>query len=201
PKVKCSDCYNRNFDVFTDQVARSHLEGKIFIVTYAIRTDDTCIFLAADLDKTTWGEDILAYKDAANRLGVDVAIEISKSGNGAHAWIFFSEPILAKSARQLGTIIMALASRNRYTMSLESYDRFFPNQDTIPKGGFGNLIALPLQKEARERGKTVFIDHTFNPYPDQWAYLAGRKRLSLNDLNTILSTIKETGIIQAELST
>lgn len=201
PKIKCSNCHNKNFDIFTDQVARSHLEGKIFIGTYAIRADDTCIFLAADFDKTTWKEDIIAYKNAASQLGVDVAIEISKSGNGAHAWVFFSEPLQAKSVRQLGTIIMALASRDRYTMSLESYDRFFPNQDTMPKGGFGNLIALPLQKEARDNGRTIFVDDTFNIYPDQWLYLSERKRLSLNDLNSILSTIKETSSLKAELLT
>jgi len=201
PRIKCSDCHNRNFDIFTDQVARSHLEGKIIIGTYAIRTDDTCVFLAADFDKTTWKEDIIAYKNAASQLGVDVAIEISKSGNGAHAWIFFSEPLSARSARQLGTVIMALASRDRYTMSLESYDRFFPNQDTIPKGGFGNLIALPLQKDARENGKTVFVDDSFNQYPDQWKYLSERKRLSLNDLNTILTTVKTGGTLQIELLT
>ncbi len=190
PKVKCSDCSYKNFDIFTDQVARLHLEGKIIIGTYAIRTDDSCIFLAADFDKTTWKEDIIAYKHGACQLGVDVAIEISKSGNGAHAWIFFSEPVSAKFARQLGTIIMATASRDRYSMSLESYDRFFPNQDTLPKGGFGNLIALPLQKHARENGKTIFVDEKFNPLPDQWEFLSQRKRLSLDDVYNILKTEK-----------
>jgi len=153
PKTKCSECPNRAFLQLDEKIIRSHLEGKITIGTYTIREDDTCIFLAADFDKTTWQVDVEAYKKAAIDMGIEIYIERSRSGNGAHAWLFFSEPIKARLARQVGSIIIVKASLQRHNLSLESYDRFFPSQDTLPKGGFGNLIALPLQKIPRQNGK------------------------------------------------
>ncbi|MEA1926932.1 MAG: DEAD/DEAH box helicase family protein, partial [Candidatus Auribacterota bacterium] len=186
PQTKCSKCPNRAFLALDAQAARMHLEGKISIGTYAIRKDDTCTFLAADFDKMSWSDDVIAYKNAARELGIDVAVERSRSGNGAHAWIFFSQPVPARLARQLGTVIMSRASSNRYTLTLDSHDRFFPSQDFLPKGGFGNLIALPLQKVAREQGNTVFVNDEIIPYPDQWGFLARQKRLSLDDIMSVL---------------
>jgi len=186
PKVKCADCKNRNFFKLDQDAIRSHLEGKITIGTYAIKENDTCRFIAADFDKKSWQEDVLEYKNSATQMGIDVAVEKSRSGNGAHAWIFFSEDVPAYLARQLGTMIVSCASANRYSMSLESYDRFFPSQDSIPSGGFGNLIALPLQKQMREMGNTEFLDDNFFPYRDQWEYLSSCKRLSENDVRNLL---------------
>ncbi len=189
PHVKCSECPNQAFVELDARAVRAHLEGRISIGTYSIRKDDTCTFLAADFDKVTWSEDAIIYKKAAQELRVEIAIERSRSGNGAHAWIFFSQPVPARLARQLGTAIMVRASSRRYTLSLDSHDRFFPSQDFIPKGGFGNLIALPLQKQAREQGNTVFVNDDMIPYEDQWEFLSRQRRLSLDDVVSVLKEI------------
>jgi len=176
-KVKCGECPNQAFLPLDDFAIKSHLQGTDTLGTYAIKDDDTCIFLACDFDGDGWEKDVLSYKNAAALLAIEVSVEISRSGNGAHAWLFFNEFVTAKSARQLGTLILAKANENRPKMKLSSYDRFFPNQDYIPKGGFGNLIALPLQRQAREKSRTVFIDNDFLPINDQWEYLANIKKI------------------------
>jgi len=167
PETKCSECRNRVFIPLDENVIRKHLEGTITVGTYAIRNDDTCTFLAADFDKENWQKDVLAYKQESEKLGITVYLERSRSGNGAHAWIFFKDPAPARLARQLGSILLSHAMRACRSIRFESYDRFFPNQDTLPKGGFGNLIALPLQRLPRKAGNSVFVDDNFNPYPDQ----------------------------------
>jgi len=172
PKIKCSECPNRVFIPLDQTVIRGHLEGTITIGSYAIREDDTSTFLAADFDKEQWQPDVAAYRDASRKLGIETYIERSRSGNGAHAWIFFKDPIPARLARQLGTIVLTHAIGERHRLRFESYDRFFPNQDTLPKGGFGNLIALPLQRIPRKAGNSVFVDDNFNPWPDQWDFLS-----------------------------
>jgi len=182
PRVKCSECLHQAFPPLDEAAARDHLTGRSVIGTYAIRRDNTCVFLAADFDGSGWREDIRAYRDAAREIGVEVAVERSRSGDGGHAWIFFEEPTSALLARRLGTLIVAKASALHPAMSLASYDRFFPNQDTLPVGGFGNLIALPLQAKAREVGNSLFVNDEFEPYSDQWAFLSevprvGRERL------------------------
>lgn len=182
PKIKCSVCRNRIFMPLDESVIRGHLEGAITIGTYAIRVDDTCTFLAADFDKEQWQQDVAAYRDASRKLGIESYIERSRSGNGAHAWIFFKEPVPARLARQIGTIILSCAIGERHRLRFESYDRFFPNQDTIPKGGFGNLIALPLQRIPRKLGNSVFVDDNFNPWPDQWDFLSKIRLLSNTDI-------------------
>jgi superfamily II DNA or RNA helicase len=186
PKIKCTNCLHRDFIPLDESVIRRHLEGKITIGTYTIRDDDTCTFLSADFDKENWQQDVLAYKKAGKEFGINIAVERSRSGNGAHAWIFFQQPIQAQIARRLGTIILTRAISERCSIALESYDRFFPSQDTIPKGGFGNLIALPLQRLLRKHGNTVFVDDDFSPYPDQWSYLAGTHLLSNEEASEII---------------
>jgi hypothetical protein len=186
PQVKCSECPSQAFTKLDDQAVRDHLQGKHTIGTYAIREDDTCTFLAADFDGGGWAQDALAYRSAGRDLGIQIEIERSRSGEGAHAWIFFSEPVPARKARQLGTAIVARAHAVRHTMSLDTYDRFFPSQDNLPKGGFGNLIALPLQREAREKGNSVFLDESLEPAADQWAALAASRKLAYRDLTEIL---------------
>lgn len=189
PQIKCTNCQNKDFIKLDSEVIESHLKGYFTIGTYAIRKDDRCIFLATDFDNYTWFNDAIAYKNAGRELNIDIAIERSRSGNGAHAWIFFIEPVPAAKARQLGDIILTKASSLQTTITLDSYDRFFPNQDLLPNGGFGNLIALPLQKKARMNGNSVFIDEFGDPYVDQWEFLANVYCLSMLELNEIISNI------------
>ena len=186
PRVKCSECMHQAFPPLDEAAARDHLTGKCVIGTYAIRQDNSCVFIAADFDGKGWKEDVLAYRDAARELGIDVAIERSRSGNGGHAWIFFSEPVSALMARRLGTLIVAKASSFHPAMSLASYDRFFPNQDVLPAGGFGNLIALPLQAKPRELGNSVFLDENMEPCFDQWEYLSTLPRINPERLAELL---------------
>jgi hypothetical protein len=188
PSIKCSDCSHQKFPQLNESAAELHLKGIQTIGTYAINGDDTCNFLACDFDENSWKEDVLTYKEAARELGVDVSIERSRSGNGGHAWIFFEEFIHARTARSLGTLILAKCSEVNVRLSLDSYDRFFPSQDYLPKGGFGNLIALPLQKTSRDSGNCCFIDNSLNVYDDQWAYLSQVRRLSKQELHSILDS-------------
>jgi superfamily II DNA or RNA helicase len=186
PQIRCTDCPHQAFPRLDEAAAREHLTGKAVIGTYAIREDHGCVFLAADFDGAGWRDDIRAYREAGREIGVEVAVERSRSGNGGHAWIFFGEPVPALMARRLGTLLVAKASARRPAMSLTTYDRFFPNQDVLPDGGFGNLIALPLQSKPREEGNTVFLDDDFEPHPDQWAYLASLPRVGRERLDDLL---------------
>jgi hypothetical protein len=187
PPVKCSECANRMFLPVTDQIIMDHLQGRQVVGVYPMLQDDTCFFLAADFDKTTWREDVEAFRDTCTGLNIPVAIERSRSGNGAHAWFFFAESVPASTARTLGCYLITETMSRRHQLSMESYDRLFPSQDTLTKGGFGNLIALPFQHEPRQAGNTVFLDEHFIPYADQWAYLASIRRLELEVIHRIAS--------------
>ncbi|MBN2646062.1 MAG: DEAD/DEAH box helicase family protein, partial [Desulfuromonadaceae bacterium] len=182
PRVKCGDCNQRQLLPVTDQVIYDHLAGKQTIGVYPLLSDDSCYFLAADFDEADWREDAQAFMQSCRELGIPAALEISRSGNGAHAWIFFAEPVQAREARQLGAALISHTCERTRQLSLTSYDRLFPNQDTMPKGGFGNLIALPLQKQPRESGRSVFVDEHLQPYSDQWAFLASIRPMSRRDL-------------------
>jgi len=139
---------------------------------YPLLPDDTCWFLAADFDENEWRRDVLALAETCRRNQIPVAIERSRSGNGAHAWIFFADAVPAGSARRLGVYLISQTMERLPEIGFKSYDRFFPSQDTMPSGGFGNLIALPLQGRARSAGNSVFVDEALAPHPDQWAFLA-----------------------------
>lgn len=178
PKIKCADCLNQSFVPFNAKIILRHLKGEINIGAYAIEKDNSCRFLAVDFDNEKWFNDMILFKKEGAKLGIDVALERSRSGNGGHAWIFFSKPIPAILARKLGSIIMTQAMRQSSQLKLSSYDRFFPNQDFMPKGGFGNLIALPLQGTSQEKGNTVFIDENMKPFMDQWKYLSSVQKIS-----------------------
>ncbi|MCL4462216.1 MAG: DEAD/DEAH box helicase [Nitrospirae bacterium] len=186
PKVRCGDCTQRVFLPVTDQVIYGHLTGKHTIGVYPLLGDDTCCFLSADFDEADWKADARAFIESCKELDIPAALEVSRSGNGAHVWIFFSDPVPAREARQLGALLISHTCDRTRQLSLSSYDRFFPNQDTLPKGGFGNLIALPLQKLPREKGGSVFVDGHFEPYPDQWAFLSSMKSLSKTGLENAL---------------
>ena len=188
PRVKCSECSHQAFRPLDESAAKDHLLGKTTIGTYAIREDDTCVFLACDFDEKDWCDDVTVYRRAGLELGVDVAVERSRSGNGAHAWIFFAEPVPARLARLLGTMLLTRTTEQRHALGVKSFDRFFPSQDYLPttRHGFGNLIALPLQKGPREAGNSVFVDADMKPYPNQWTYLAGVRRLSSQELRSLV---------------
>ncbi len=186
PTIKCSDCSHQKFSPLNAMAVGAHLRGSATIGTYAIRADDTCSFLACDFDESSWQADLLAFCETANSLGVDLAMERSRSGKGGHAWIFFADPVPARLARSLGTLISAKCSERNIRLSLESYDRFFPTQDFLPRGGFGNLIALPLQKTPRENGNSCFIDDSFEVIADQWAYLSSVRRLYKYEVDLLL---------------
>ena len=187
PRIKCGDCSNRLLIPMSDAVIYDHLAGKHVVGVYPLLEDDTCYFLAADFDEADWRDDARAFMQSCEELGVPAALEISRSGNGAHAWIFFASRVSARDARRLGTAIISHTCSRTRQLKLESYDRLFPNQDMMPKGGFGNLIALPLQKWPRENGWSVFVDADLQPYPDQWGFLASIQPMPVHDIEpTIL---------------
>jgi superfamily II DNA or RNA helicase len=176
----------REFFPLTDQVVHDHLTGKLTAGVYPLLTDETCHFLAADFDKATWQDDVRAFLQTCADWNIPASLERSRSGRGGHVWIFFDTPLPAGLARKLGATILTRTMERRHQLGLDSYDRFFPSQDTMPKGGFGNLIALPLQHLPRRHGNSVFLDADFNPHPDQWAFLAGIRRMSFSEVETIV---------------
>ncbi len=178
PRVKCSNCEYRELIPFTEDIARGHLSGKTTVGVYPLLADETCHFLAADFDKEYWQEDVTSFARTCRDKGIECAVERSRSGKGAHVWFFFESPVLARLARRFGCSLLTGTMEHRHQVGLDSYDRFFPNQDTMPQGGFGNLIALPLQAEPAKQGNSLFIDDEFKPYRDQWEYLRSIKRLS-----------------------
>jgi superfamily II DNA or RNA helicase len=187
PRVKCGDCANRLLIPLSDAVIYKHLAGDHTVGVYPLMEDDSCYFLAVDFDEAEWRDDARAFVQSCAELGVPAALEISRSGQGAHAWVFFAGRVSASDARRLGTAIISHTCARTRQLRLTSYDRLFPNQDTMPKGGFGNLIALPLQKGPREQGFSVFVDADLRPYPDQWAFLASIQPMAAHDIEpTIL---------------
>ena len=182
PKIKCAECNHRQLVPVDDHVLYRHLAGEIVAGVYPLLADDTCFFLAVDFDEADWREDLLSFVQSCRELGVPVALEISRSGNGAHAWIFFARAVAAQDARRLGTAIISHTCVRTRQLKLSSYDRLFPNQDRMPKGGFGNLIALPLQKNARQHGCTVFVDDELRAFPDQWAFLASIQPMDIENI-------------------
>ncbi len=191
PRIKCGDCNNRLLIPLSDSVIYSHLAGDHTIGVYPLLEDDTCHFLAVDFDEAEWRDDARAFVQSCDEIGVPVALEISRSGNGAHAWVFFAGRVSARDARRLGTAIISHTCSRTRQLKLGSYDRLFPNQDTMPKGGFGNLIALPLQKRPRESGCSVFVDADLRPHLDQWAYLASIEPMAPHDIEPII--LRSTG--------
>ena len=204
PRIKCGDCQFRSFLPRSDQVIANHLAGTdnprnpkadFVIGVYPLMQDERCWFLAADFDKATWQLDVSAFVSACKENNIPYSIEKSRSGKGAHVWLFFSDAVFAIDARKLGSYLLTQAMDKYPELGFESYDRLFPNQDTLPKGGFGNLIALPLQKKPREQGNSVFVDDNFVGYADQWAYLSTIKRITLIELNQSIEKAEQQNSI------
>ena len=194
-KYKCSECPNREFQSLGYNDIYRHLEGKDpngrdVVGVYAILEDNTCHFLCCDFDDKScehgYQDDVGAYVSVCRDWNIPAYIERSRSGNGAHVWILFSEPVQARQARRLGNAILTEAMEREGRMSFKSYDRFFPNQDFMPQGGFGNLVALPLQGQARRNGNSVFVNDNFEPYDDQWDSLQQIKKVSSFEVENLL---------------
>jgi len=199
PRVKCAACPNRRFRPVTDEVVRQHLSGsdgggQPFVVgVYPMLLDETCYFLAIDFDGETWHVDALAYLDTCRRLKVPAALERSRSGNGGHVWLFFSEALPAATIRKLGSFLLTETMDRQPDLGFGSYDRFFPNQDTLPNGGFGNLIALPLQHQPRSVGNSVFVDDELAVIGDQWELLSSLKRIPRSEVESIVDEASRRG--------
>jgi len=193
PRIKCGACPNQAFLAVTDEAMGEHLRGRGTVGVYPMLPDGQCWFLAADFDRESWRADAGAFLAACRSKGVPGVLERSRSGNGGHAWIFFAEPVPAALARRLGSYLLTEAMESRPDLGFKSYDRFFPSQDTLPEGGFGNLIALPLQGGPREQGNSLFLDQSFTPYGDQWAFLSSLRRMTLAEAAAIVDEASREG--------
>ena len=196
-KHKCADCPNRQFAPLDNDAIYKHLEGKDehardVIGLYPILEDNTCCFLCADFDDKNsehgYQSDVQTFVSVCRDWGLTPAVERSRSGNGAHVWLFFEQPTPSRLARKLGFTILTEATNRNGRISFKSYDRFFPNQDQLPEGGLGSLVALPLQGQARKQGNSLFVDDNYSPYPDQWDFLRSIPTISSEQLDTILQT-------------
>lgn len=192
PKIKCNECQQQKYEHFSDAAIISHMRGKSVIGLYPLLDDNSCWFLAMDFDEGEWRSDIGAIRQFCDADEIPCAVEISRSGNGAHVWFFFSERVQASRARAFGSELLTSVMNERHELSFTSYDRLFPNQDIIPKGGFGNLIALPLQGQVARQGYSCFVDHEWQAYSDQCAYLSQLHRLSFDELERYLTKIAPT---------
>jgi len=178
-----------------EQVILDHLQGRQVMGVYPLLEDETSWFLAVDFDKSSWQDDVGAFVETCDATGLPVAIERSRSGNGAHAWFFFTSPVMASVARKMGCYLLTETMARRHQLSMASYDRLFPNQDNMPRGGFGSLIALPLQYEPRQRGNSVFVDRDLRMYPDQWSYLASVQRITSSAVEAVAQEATQRGLV------
>lgn len=189
-KGACKKCAYRENQEITDESIQQHFAGSgrnaLVMGVYPLLEDETCRFLVIDFDKGNWKEEILAAKNIYAEYGIKSYIERSRSGNGGHLWIFFAEPIEAHLARKLGVKVLETAMNKTRNSKFDSFDRLFPNQDHMPKGGYGNLIALPLQRQAVEQGNSVFVDDTFKMYSSQTAVLQNIERYSRTQIVNVL---------------
>lgn len=200
PEIRCQSCQNRKLVPLTDNVIKRHLGGEIVVGLYPMQQDETCSFLVIDFDKKHWQEDVKAFIQICRSFGVPYSVEQSRSGNGAHVWFFFAKKIKASIARKLGFSLISKTLEMRHEIGLDSYDRMLPNQDTLSKKGFGNLIALPLQKQAAKKGNSLFVDEHFNAYPDQWIYLSNVRKLSAEDISGFIKKLQGEQIQENALS-
>ncbi|MGM9602970.1 MAG: TOTE conflict system archaeo-eukaryotic primase domain-containing protein [Faecousia sp.] len=201
-KRKCPDCPNREFLPLNFETVKAHLIGRDPLgrdvaAIYPMLEDNTTWLLVADFDEEDWKCDVDAFCKCCKSVGLSPAVERSRSGNGAHVWFFFSEPVSASDARRLGSGLLTETMAHRHELSFSSYDRLFPSQDNVPKGGFGNLIALPFQGQAQKSKNTLFVDENLIPYPDQWAFLSSLPRITPEQLAECLRQLCRDGDIGA----
>jgi superfamily II DNA or RNA helicase len=189
PKNSCSKCKNKSYAAMDEDAVESHLRGEAVVGIYPMLSDETCSFLAMDFDEADWQKDISAVRGVCSEFMIPIAVERSRSGRGCHAWFFFKNQLPAALTRKFGTVLLTCAMSRRHEIQFKSYDRLFPSQDTMPKGGLGNLIALPLQKAAREKANSEFIDETFQSYHDQWAFLSTIQKIPEKRIEHLISEL------------
>jgi superfamily II DNA or RNA helicase len=186
---------NREYLPLTDEVISDHLGGGFHAGLYPLLQQDSCRLLACDFDGPGWALDAIGYMDAARAAGVPVALERSRSGQGGHVWVFFADAVPASSARRIGVYLVREAMTVRAELDLSSYDRLFPAQDFLPRQGFGNLIALPLQGECRRRQTTVFVDPAdLQPYGDQWEFLSSLNRMTRPAVMSLAESVGDLAV-------
>lgn len=190
PKVKCIECKNSAFVKLGNDAIQSHLLGQTVLGLYPLTKNDTCYLLAIDFDKSTWKEDVKTLRDTSALLNIPIYAERSQSGNGCHLWLFFESEIKATIARKFAFKLLDLSMQKNSTLGFDSYDRLFPSQDLLQDDGFGNLIALPLQKVARNKGNTVFVDNDLNEIEDQWEYLSSIQKITKKSIDLFLEEKK-----------
>ncbi|MCL1883805.1 MAG: DUF1653 domain-containing protein [Defluviitaleaceae bacterium] len=199
-KIKCSECSARSFIPYDDKAIEKHFKGSLIAGVYPMLPDETCKFLAFDFDAKHYTpeelkRDVSAIRSVCDEIGINMAVERSRSGKGIHFWIFFSEYISAAVARKFGSSLITYTMNKHHELPFKTYDRLIPTQDSLPKGGFGNLIALPFQDKPRNEGNTVFLDENFTPYDDQWTYLAQIHRYSLSEIEQLTRQLSPTSDI------
>jgi len=199
PRIKCGDCSHRSLRPLNEAIFFDHLVGKCTVGLYPLLPNDKCWLLAVDFDKSDWKLSVTALRNVCRDRSIPCAVEISRSGNGAHLWIFFNELIPARDARKLGFALLDKAMEQHANLSFDSYDRLFPNQDTMPEGGFGNLIALPLQHGPRQVGHSVFVDEEFRPFSNQWQALSLMNKLESKQLYDFLGKQQDKNTDDSEL--
>jgi superfamily II DNA or RNA helicase len=200
---KCKGCKIRQNREFDRAVIAMHLRGrrkkddsKEFAVgAYPLLLDETCNFIVADFDKADFQSDVQAFKRECLEANIPVYLERSRSGKGCHAWVFFTFPVSARSARRMMLTMITKAMEGRPDLGFDSYDRLLPNQEKMPKGGFGNLVGLPLQGRPRLEGNSVFVDDNWQPFEDQWAYLSDIRKMDPEDVERISSVGTGSGTI------
>lgn len=189
PEVKCSQCENKQYAELDFDAINNHLRGNTVLGIFPMLENETCYFLAIDFDDDEWENDVTAIIEVCKEKEISFAVERSRSGSGAHVWFFFSESVSSVVARKFGTSLLTYAMDKRHELKFNSYDRLFPNQDTMPKGGLGNLIALPMQKKARENKNSVFVDENFKVYDDQWKFLSEVRKLNLEEIEKYIKEL------------
>jgi len=205
-KIKCGDCPHQNYIKLSGDIVEKHLLGQLTLGVYPMFPDETCRFLAFDFDGKAYScdtlhRDVSAIREVCNEKQISMAVERSRSGAGVHFWIFFAENIPTSTARRFGSSIITYAMNKCHDLTFRTYDRLIPAQDTLPKGGLGNLIALPLQKAPRENNNSVFIDENFQVYADQWHYLYNIKKYTLEEIELLirdLSPESDLGILRSD---
>jgi hypothetical protein len=186
PKISCAKCANKLYAVLDENVIEDHLRGNIVAGIYPMLPDETCYFLAIDFDEADWQKDISILRNVCTEFDIPVAVERSRSGKGGHVWFFFENRISAALARKFGTALLTFSMDKRHEIRFKSYDRLFPSQDTMPKGGFGNLIALPFQKSVRNNNNSEFVNEGFESYSDQWAFLSSIQKITEDRIENLI---------------